>query len=230
MEGVVSNPTATRGYRNKNPGNIDHSEANKWQGLASPPLEPPPGGGGRPRFAVFVSHEYGIRALAVLLTTYQDRHGLRTIQGIVSRWAPGSENNTAAYVRHVCELTGRRATDILDLHSHADLRPLVEAIITHELGGNPYSASTIDQGLLLAGVPNPVHTIAQAAATPAGRATLQATGVTGAAGVLVAASPALAGLQGLDWRVGVAIVVAVGLAAAFFVLLRKKAARDEAPR
>ena len=27
-------PKATRGYRNRNPGNIEHVPANKWQGLA----------------------------------------------------------------------------------------------------------------------------------------------------------------------------------------------------
>jgi len=77
-------PRQTRGYRNRNPGNIDHQPANRWQGLADPPIETAPPGS-RARFARFVSHEYGIRALAVLLTTYQDRHGLRTIRGIITR-------------------------------------------------------------------------------------------------------------------------------------------------
>ena len=97
-------PRQTRGYRNRNPGNIEHQPANRWQGLADPPIEPPPAGGGAPRFARFVSHEYGIRALAMLLTTYQDRHGLRTIRGIVARWAPGRENDTEAYIAAVARL------------------------------------------------------------------------------------------------------------------------------
>jgi hypothetical protein len=35
--------------------------------------------GSPPRFAVFSSREYCIRALAALLAAYQDRHGLRTV-------------------------------------------------------------------------------------------------------------------------------------------------------
>jgi hypothetical protein len=144
-------PRQTRGFRNRNPGNIDHQPANRWQGLADPPIEAVPPGA-RARFARFISHEYGIRALALLLTTYQDRHGLRTIRGIISRWAPGSENNTEAYIAAVARQLGRHPRAELDLHSYGDLRPLVEAIITHELGGNPYDRTTIDAGLRLAGI------------------------------------------------------------------------------
>lgn len=145
-------PKQTRGYRNRNPGNIEHSPRNPWQGLADPPLEAVPSAGGRARFARFVSHEYGIRALAMLLTTYQDRHGLRTIRGIVSRWAPGAENDTEAYIAAVARRMGREPRASLDLHAYGDLRPLVEAIIHHELGGQPYDRATIDAGLRLAGV------------------------------------------------------------------------------
>jgi hypothetical protein len=170
-------PRQTRGFRNRNPGNIDHVPANRWQGLADPPVEPPPPGGGRARFARFVSHEYGIRALAALLTTYQDRHGLRTIRGIVSRWAPGSENDTEAYIAAVARRMDRHARAALDLHTHADLRPLVEAIIHHELGGMPYDRATIDAGLRLAGV------VPQGRAAVARTGTARAAAGTAAAGV-----------------------------------------------
>ncbi|MBR0650739.1 structural protein, partial [Roseomonas terrae] len=144
-------PRQSRGYRNRNPGNIEHNAANRWQGLDQPPIESAPPGG-RARFARFVAPEYGIRALAMLLTTYQDRHGLRTIRGIISRWAPGSENDTEAYIAAVARRMDRHPRGELDLHRFDDLRPLVEAIIVHELGGNPYGRATIDAGLRLAGV------------------------------------------------------------------------------
>lgn len=217
-------PKQTRGYRNCNPGNIDHNPANKWQGLAMPPIEGAPGGGGRARFARFVSHEYGIRALAMLLTTYQDRHGLRTIKGIVSRWAPGNENDTGAYINHVARLMKRRHDDDLDLHTFEDLRPLVEAIIAHELGGQPYDAATLDAGMRLAGVPRPVETLTAAAHTPVGRGAIEAAGVTGVVAVAVQASQALPALNGLDWRVGVAVVVLAAVAIVAFVLARRKRA------
>lgn len=216
-------PRQSRGFRNRNPGNIDHHERNRWQGLDTPPIEPPPGNGGRPRFARFISHEYGIRALATLLITYQDRHGLRTIRGIVNRWAPGTENNTDAYVHQVARHMDLPADAVLDLHTFAHLRPLTEAIIRHELGGNPYDAATIDEGLRLAGVPRPVETLRAAATTPTGRGAIEAAGVTGAVAVAVQAAPVLTGLQGLDWRVGVAVVVLAALAVVAFVLTRRKA-------
>ncbi|WP_170979266.1 structural protein [Roseomonas sp. HF4] len=182
-------PRQTRGYRNRNPGNIDHVPANRWQGLAEPPIEPAPPGGGRARFARFTSHEYGIRALAVLLTTYQDRHGLRTIRGIVSRWAPGAENDTEAYIAAVARRMGRHPREALDLHRYKDLRPLVEAIIHHELGGNPYDRRRIDAGLRLAGI------VPEGTAATARTGTARAAAGTAAAGVTgVAAAEALAGL------------------------------------
>ncbi|MBR0682747.1 structural protein [Roseomonas eburnea] len=216
-------PRQSRGFRNRNPGNIDHVPANRWQGLADPPLEPPPPGGGRPRFARFVSHEYGIRALAMLLTTYQDRHGLRTIRGIVSRWAPGSENNTAAYIRHVAELMNRDPGETLDLHTYADLRPLVQAIITHELGGNPYDRATIDAGLRLAGVPKPVQTVREAAATGTGQGAIT---VGAAAAAAATAAPAIQAVGGLPMWVGVALVVAAAAVAIAYVLSRRKTSAE----
>lgn len=221
---MARDPKQTRGYRNCNPGNIDHNPANKWQGLAEPRIEAPPPGGGRPRFARFVSHEYGIRALATLLITYQDKHGLRTVRGIVNRWAPGVENNTDAYVHQVCKHTGFSEGLPLELQTYAHLRPLVEAIIKHELGGNPYDAATIDAGLRLAGVPRPVDTMRQAAATPVGRGAIEAAGVTGAVAVAVQAAPALTSLSGLDWRVGIAVVLAAAVAVVAVVLARRKRA------
>lgn len=212
----MSDPRNSRGYRNRNPGNIDWNERNRWQGQTG--IEGPPRNGGRPRFAVFESHEYGIRALAALLTTYQDRHGLRTIRGIVNRWAPPNENQTVNYVRFVADFMKRDPDDQLDLHTYADARPLVEAIIRKELGGNPYDAATIDEGLRRAGVVRPVASVAEAAKTGTGRGAIQGAAATGVVAVAVQAAPALAGLQGLDWRVGVAVVAAAAIGAAVWVM------------
>ena len=217
-------PRQTRGFRNHNPGNIEHLPANRWQGLANPPLEPPPRGGGRARFAVFVSPEYGIRALAVLLTTYQDRHGLRSIRAIVSRWAPGSENDTEAYIAAVARRMDRHPRAALDLHSHADLRPLVEAIIHHELGGQPYGAAQIDAGLRLAGV-----TSGRVAATGTARAAAgtAAAGVAATAVIqpvadaIAQAAPALSALRELSPWLVAAVVLAV---AAWFIWQRGRRA------
>jgi hypothetical protein len=214
---VSRDPKQSRGYRNKNPGNIDWNPRNKWQGQVGRELT-----GSPPRFATFESHEFGIRALAALLTTYQDRHDLRTIRGVVNRWAPGTENNTDAYVHQVSRRVGQPPDELLDLHTYAHLRPLVEAIIIHELGGNPYPAAVIDEGLRLAGVPRPVATVRDAAQTSPGRTAVEAVTATGAVAIAVQAAPALTSLNGLDWRVGVAVVVLAMVAIGAFLLMRMR--------
>jgi hypothetical protein len=219
-------PQATRGYRNRNPGNIDHSPANKWLGLAEPPLEPPPHGGGKARFAVFVSHEYGIRALAVLLQTYQDRHGLRTVAGIINRWAPAAENNTRAYISVVSHRLGVRPDDSLDLHNPATMRGLVEAIIAHELGGNPYTPEQITEGLRLAGLVEPGVAGTRTARVAAGTA---AAGVAtaGTAEILTAVAPHASGLAELVQAAGPWLVAAtVAGIAAWFVWRRARRLRE----
>lgn len=181
---MALDPLESRGYRNKNPGNIDYNPANKWQGLDTPPIEPKPPGRNKARFCRFISHQYGIRAVAVLLITYQDRHGLRTPRQIISRWAPSNENATESYVAAVCRHGGWHAEQVLDLHRYDDLRPLVEAVIKHELGGMPYSRVVIDEGLTLAGVaPSSV-----ASTHTAGAVTKIAAAGVGSAGVVETAS------------------------------------------
>lgn len=209
----MSDPKQSRGYRNRNPGNIDFNERNRWQGQTG---REPMG-----RFAQFDSHENGIRALAALLTTYQDRHGLRSIRGIIDRWAPPTENVTSAYVNHVASLTGFGPDDRLDLHTYAHIRPLVAAIITHELGGQPYAAAVIDEGLRRAGAPKPIATLRDAAGTGTGNGAIT---VGAAASAAAAAAPALEALGGLPMWVGVALVLAVAAVAVAVVLSRRKEA------
>ncbi|MBU8540179.1 structural protein [Falsiroseomonas tokyonensis] len=167
-----NDPKTSRGYRNKNPGNIDFNPANKWQGQVGRETT-----GSPPRFAVFETHEHGIRALAMLLTTYQDRHGLRTVAGIINRWAPPVENQTSAYAVAVSRALGNAPTDQIDLHDYETMRKLVEAIIRHELGGNPYDAATIAAGLKLAGLSPP----ALASGTVKAAASVGAAGVAAVA-------------------------------------------------
>jgi hypothetical protein len=140
-----------RGIRNHNPGNIDHNPRTKWQGLATPPSDG--------RFCRFVSAAFGIRALARVLITYQDQHDLDTVRGIINRWAPPVENDTAAYVGRVAVALGVGPDDPIDVHQHAVMRPLVAAIIRHENGVQPYTVEQLDEGLRLAGVvgkPKPI--------------------------------------------------------------------------
>lgn len=133
-----------RGLKNNNPGNIDRT-ATVWQGMSKDQS-------GDSRFIVFDAPEWGIRALAKTLMTYQSKHKINTIRGIINRWAPPVENNTDAYVNAVAKAVGVRADSVIDLGNYVVIRPLVEAIIHHENGQQPYSDKEIDEGLHRAGV------------------------------------------------------------------------------
>lgn len=138
--------TQTRGIRNNNPGNIRKSK-DPWQGLAERQTDA--------AFFVFKSPMYGIRALARVLITYQDKKKLRTIKDIIRRWAPQTENDTNAYIISVADATGFAQDQLLDMHRFDHLKPLVEAIIRHENGQQSYTDTEITKALVLAGVEPP---------------------------------------------------------------------------
>ncbi|MFP3343515.1 hypothetical protein R0J87_13500 [Halomonas sp. SIMBA_159] len=130
-----------RGIRNNNPGNIEYT-GTQWQGLDDPPTDG--------RFMRFVSPAYGIRALTRVLNTYQSRHGLNTIRGIIDRWAPSFENNTSAYVNSVAAQTGIGADAPLNTFDPGTAVALAAAIIKHENGQQPYSVAQLRQGVSMA--------------------------------------------------------------------------------
>lgn len=142
----------TRGIRNNNPGNIERGA--NWQGLAEP-HEMTPDQKTETRFAVFRSPEWGIRAIARILATYRTKHRLTTVLGIISRWAPASENDVESYAAAVSRAIGVTPSNTIDTANPAVLAPLIAAIIQHENGTQPYSMETIRAGIALAGVKAP---------------------------------------------------------------------------
>lgn len=134
-------PTLPRGIRNHNPGNIDRN-LTQWAGMADEQTDS--------RFIVFSAPEYGIRALAKTLLTYQRKHGLNTVTEIIHRWAPPSENDTAAYVDHVAAQVGVTPDQRLDLFNGDALPKLVAAIIAHENAGHVYPKDVLAEGVSLA--------------------------------------------------------------------------------
>lgn len=160
-----------RGIRNNNPGNLRITR-DPWQGLA--PIQQDP------EFFTFSSMAYGVRAAAITLMTYYDRHGLRTVEDIIGRWAPPNENNTLAYVQSVAARMKRAPNEILDLQQHSTMRALLDAIFIHE-NGQPVPGHSIDQGLLMAGVRPPEQPLARSR-------TLQGTGIAGLAGTVSTAA------------------------------------------
>lgn len=128
----------TRGIRNNNPGNIRHGDP--WEGRAE--LQPDP------EFVTFTDPKWGIRAIARIMRTYRDRHGLKTIRQMITRWAPETENDTAAYVDHVASQLGLHPDEPIDLE--AVMHRLIAAIIAHENANYSYPVATVEQGIALA--------------------------------------------------------------------------------
>ena len=119
----------SRGIRNNNPGNIRLTDE-QWRGEVPASLKRDT------EFEEFISPLFGIRAMARILKTGA-RAGRDTIREIITRWAPPSENDTAAYIRSVSRRTDLGPDEPINFD--AKLPDLLDAIIFHENGSNPYA-------------------------------------------------------------------------------------------
>ena len=125
-----------RGIRNKNPGNI--KLGTNWDGLAAEQTAP--------TFCIFDEAVMGIRALQRILLTYRFTHKKATIDEIIYRWAPPSENSTDKYVEFVCKKLNKEK-DVRLNNSMEDYLPLVKAIIQMENGMQPYDDELLVEGM-----------------------------------------------------------------------------------
>lgn len=133
----------SRGIRNNNPGNI--RKGDPWQGLIAQPMQTDPA------FCQFISPEYGIRAMIIILRGYQRRYGLHTIRHFIARWAPAVENDTRSYVCHVADALGVSPDSPVDTRDRQFMIALLQAIIRHENGCQPYGDEVFLRALELAG-------------------------------------------------------------------------------
>lgn len=130
--GYVGATKLTRGYRNKNPGNIRYSASNNWQGQT---------GKDDAGFVIFSSDFYGLRALARLLLNYE-KNGANTVRKIITKYAPASENDTGAYIRAVASKLSVDPDAALMVAPR--LQDLMAAIVAHENFVNKYSRDELD--------------------------------------------------------------------------------------
>ncbi len=121
----MSSNRVSRGLRNCNPGNIRRSNT-KYQGEKTPSTDS--------AFKQFESLEWGYRAVFMLLHTYRVRGYGDTIEKMISRYAPPSENNTEAYISRLCRATGFERDMPLDTLNAEQMVPVVCAISTVENG------------------------------------------------------------------------------------------------
>lgn len=124
-----------RGIRNNNPGNIRIGI--NWLGRVIP--------GQDVSFVEFKTMPLGVRALYIDLIN-KHKSGLNTVQSVIYKYAPPSENLTGAYVAAVAQSMGIPATQVFS-PTAKNLTAFVKAIVRHENGkdaslvsGNDYAA------------------------------------------------------------------------------------------
>jgi hypothetical protein len=92
----------------------------------------PVGGSG---FQQFATPEEGIAAADKNLKVYGEKHGINTLRGVISRWAPPSDNNdTESYINTVAKKIGLDPNQKIDLSDPVQRHVLSGAMFTVEKG------------------------------------------------------------------------------------------------
>lgn len=85
-------------------------------------------------FQQFDTPEAGIKAIDDQLRIYGSKHKIKTLRGVISRWAPPSENDTEAYIKNVSQRTGLKPDEEIDL-SNPTIRHIISGpIVLQEQG------------------------------------------------------------------------------------------------
>ena len=113
--------TSPMGMRYNNPGNLR------------------PGG----REAHYPTMQAGVLAALNNLIAYQHLHGLHTIRGIITRWSPPSENDTAAYIQYVSSHTGIGPDQWISATDARTAYNILMAIFANENAGQTPDASLV---------------------------------------------------------------------------------------
>lgn len=114
----------TIGYKNNNYTNIKASDLNKWKGETTKSGD---------KFESFQNPVYGMRAFYVLMDNYI-KDGHNTIEKVVSRFAPPSENDTSTYISQVEQMTGIDRDSILDFDDKNEMALIGKAFVKKEIG------------------------------------------------------------------------------------------------
>lgn len=99
-------------------------------------------------FGAYSSDEAGVAAAEHQLMLYRQR-GVTSLGGIISKWAPPNENDTAKYIADVSRKTGWGADQQVDVSDPRQAERLIAAMATHETHALP--AGVIDRGVAMAG-------------------------------------------------------------------------------
>lgn len=139
-----------------NPGCIRFDANNNWRGRLPPERWSPQQRQYATQYEIFASPEEGLRAMGKLLVdAYYDRHGLRTIEQIIARYAPPGRdgNNTENYINAVSMWTQTARNVPINLHDRDTLKRLMQAMVRFETGGWPVPDATFERALVMLGYP-----------------------------------------------------------------------------
>lgn len=139
VEPIKTVISGVRGLRNNNPGNIERTR-DQWRGMSADQSADS-------RFVVFDAPVWGLRAIARLIRKY-NASGLLSVQQIIGKWAPSSENDTNAYAQAVARRLGVSPTQPLVLTDDV-LSGIMQAIVQHENGQQPYPSELFAQAIQL---------------------------------------------------------------------------------
>ena len=89
--------------------------------------------------------------MIIILRNYQRKHGISTISGIINRWEPTKENDTQSYINSVAKAMGVAPDQRIDISDSRFIMKLLQAIIQHENGDQPYSFDVFVKAIDLAG-------------------------------------------------------------------------------
>ncbi|BEL79900.1 hypothetical protein SM12BL3_12070 [Serratia marcescens] len=140
IRGQFSGVNEPRGIRNNNPGNLN------YVGQNGATLEEH----ATPRFARFNSAFEGFAALGKQIKAYYNGTSkaagyqkLQSVEDIISRFAPASENNTQAYINKLSKMLGVGRGDSLNIQDPQVLATLMNGITQIENGKNPYAPEMV---------------------------------------------------------------------------------------
>ena len=111
----------TLALKNRNYLNLKSlSNGDRWKGQIG---EDPFG------HAIFESPAWSIRAGAITLRTYERKHGIKTVEDLVRRFAEG---NQEPYIKHLCKALGVKPDEKISLTKR--LPELLKAMVYFETG------------------------------------------------------------------------------------------------
>lgn len=114
-----------RGVRNNNPLNVSAlPNGQVWNGQT----------GTDGQYAVFATPEAGFAAADKNLQAYATKHGVDTVAGVISRWAPPGANDTPSYIATVSKTLGVDPNQKIDLTDPAVRQKVLTAMSGVELG------------------------------------------------------------------------------------------------